>query len=178
MRSLPITLLGVIASVLSSQGVSCTLFDSTFAQPIELRPATSEIESLVRQALEDRLEEEDLPDLGLLGKSTRIAVRQELPATGLRLSQSALPSRDGYDFHLISVRDAQSEAERTQMAIYFITVDRPTIAGDTATIWLGVDFVFPTDPNLVKSCCCVGEAHFRRVEHRWKFSKWGRGGCA
>ena len=103
---------------------------------------------------------------------------QELPATGLRLSQSALPSRDGYDFHLISVRDAQSEAERTRMTIYFITVDRPAITGDTATIWLGVDFVLPPDPNLVKSCCCVGEAHFRRVEHRWKFFKWGRGACA
>jgi len=154
------------------------LIDPAYAQSIELGAATAEIEALVRQSLEDRLAAQNLPDLGLLGDSTRIAVREELRVARLRLSQSALPTREGYEFHLISVPDAQSEAERTQTSIYFITVDRPTITGDTATIWLGVDFVFPQNPNIVKVCCCVGEAHFRRVENRWKFVKWGVGGCA
>ena len=112
-----------------------------YAQSLELGAATAEIEALVRQAFGDRLAVQNLPDLALLGDSTRTAVREELPVARLRLSQSALPKREGYEFHLISVPEAESEAEPTQTAIYFITVDRPTTTGDTATIWLGLDVV-------------------------------------
>jgi hypothetical protein len=142
------------------------------------RPAPREIEDLVRQALEDRLAANDIPDGKLLAQSPRIAVRAEMPDAQLTLGEAALPRREGQDAFLISVASAQADADRTGTPVHFIGVDGPSIIGETATISLGVDVVFPRDPKVVKLCCCTGRAEFARVGGRWTFVKWGGMVCS
>jgi hypothetical protein len=136
------------------------------------RTTSPEIDLLVRQALEDRLAANNLPDGNLLGNSKRIAIRQEMPAAKLKMGRSALPQREGHEFYFISEAAAQSEADFTKQPVHFITVDGPSIAGDTALISLGVDVIFPRTPKVGKLCCCTGRGQFRRAEGRWTFVKW------
>ena len=140
--------------------------------------ATPDVEVLVKQAVEDRFAAKDLPDGNLLGNATRIAIREEMPDAGLKLSRGALPQRDGYEFFLISEVAAQAEADRVGRAVYFITVDRPSIIEDTATISLGVDVVSPREPKTIKMCCCTGQGQFRRAGGRWTFVKWAQMICS
>ena len=142
------------------------------------RMATPDIDALVKQAVEDRFAAKDLPDGNLLGKATRIAIREEMPEAGLTLSRAALPQRDGYSFVLISGAAAQAEADRTGRPVYFITVDQPSISGDTATLSLGVDVVSPREPKTINMCCCTGQGQFRRTGGRWTFVKWAQMICS
>ena len=142
------------------------------------RMATADVELLVKQSVEDRLGAKDLPDGNLLGKGTRIAIREEMPEAGLKLTRGALPQRDGYAFSLISNAFAQAEADRIGRPFYFITVDRPSITDDTATISLGVDVVSPREPKSITMCCCTGQAQFQRSGGRWTFVKWGQMICS
>jgi hypothetical protein len=140
--------------------------------------ATPEIEELIKQAVEDRFGARDLPDGDLLGKATRIAIREEMPEAGLKLSRGALPQRPGYEFFLISDVGAQAEADRVRRAVYFIIVDRPSIVEDTATLSLGVDVESPREPKTIKMCCCTGQGQFRRAGGRWTFVKWAQMICS
>jgi hypothetical protein len=142
------------------------------------RMAAPDIELLVRQAVEDRFAARDLPDGNLLGKATRIAIREAMPDAGLRLSRGALPQRAGYEFVLISEAAAQAQADRVGRDVYFVTVDRPAITEDTATISLGVDVVSPREPKSIKMCCCNGVGQFRRAGGRWTFVKWAQMICS
>jgi hypothetical protein len=138
-------------------------------------PARAEaaIEELVRHALEGRFGARDIPDLPLLGKdSKRVAVRSDMRSPAVVLGPAALPAREGYEFFLVSEAEAQKEADRTGAFVHFIDVNGARIAGDTATIWLGVDFVFPRDKKLIKMCCCRGQAIFHREAGRWTFVKY------
>jgi hypothetical protein len=114
----------------------------------------------------------------LLGKATRIAIREEMPEAGLKLSRGALPQRPGYEFSLISEVGAQAEADRVRRAVYFIIVDRPSIVEDTATLSLGVDVESPREPKTIKMCCCTGQGQFRRAGGRWTFVKWAQTICS
>ncbi len=140
--------------------------------------ATGDIQLLAKHAVEDRLAAKNLPDGHLLGVSTRIAIRAEMPRAMATLGRDALPQRAGIEFYLISQAAAQTEADRIREAVPFIVVDQPSIAGDTATIALGVDVVFPTEPRVDKLCCCTGQAQFERKEGRWRFVKWTEVICA
>jgi hypothetical protein len=140
--------------------------------------ATSDIEVLVKQAVEDRFGARDLPDGNLLGRARRIAIREEMPEAGQKLSRGALPQRAGYEFFLISEVAAQAEADRVRRAVYFITVDRPSIIADTATVSLGVDVASPREPKTIKMCCCTGQGQFRWVGGRWTFVKWAQTICS
>ncbi len=142
------------------------------------RMASAEIDALVKQAVEDRFTARDLPDGNLLGKATRIAIREEMPEAGLKLSRAALPQRDGFSFVLISGAAAQAEADRSGRPVYFIAVDQPSITGDTATISLGVDVVSPREPKTISMCCCTGHGQFRRTGGRWAFVKWAQMICS
>jgi hypothetical protein len=141
-------------------------------------PATPEIEMLVKQAVNDRFGARDLPDGNLLGKATRIAIREEMPEARLKLSRGALPQRGGYEFFLISEAAAQADADRLGRAVFFVTVDRPSIIEDTATISLGVDVVSPREPKSIKMCCCNGVGQFQRAGGRWTFVKWAQMICS
>jgi hypothetical protein len=142
------------------------------------RRAPEEVERLVRQALEDRIAAQDIPDGNLLRNATKTAIREEMPRSGLKLSRGAVPQLQGFEFYLISEATAQGEADKTRRPVYFITVDVPSIAGETATISIGVDLVLPRDSADVKLCCCTGSAEFRRLENRWKFVKWASTVCS
>jgi hypothetical protein len=132
---------------------------------------------LVRQVLEDRLAAGDIPDIGLLRGAKRIAIRSNLPISRLTLGAGALPVRDGYEFRLITTTEAQAEADRTKTNTYFLAVDRVEISGDRATMWIGADLVTPSDPKIVKMCCCERSVGYRRVENRWVFEGWGNAGA-
>ena len=134
--------------------------------------STAERSDFVRQAIEDRFKAANIPDFDLLQGSRRIAIREEMPQAKGSVARAALPRIDGYEFYLIATDAAQAEADRTGRNVYFITVDRPSIAGESATVSLGVDLVFPKDPKVVKLCCCSGDGEFRRVQGRWIFVRW------
>jgi hypothetical protein len=101
-----------------------------------------------------------------------------MPSAGLKLSNAALPHREGYEFYLLSMTAAQAEAEKTRKAVSFITVDQPSITSDTAEVTLGVDLVAPSEPGMVKMCCCSGTARFQRTADRWTFVTWGARVCS
>jgi hypothetical protein len=142
------------------------------------RSAPADIEVLVKQALEDRLTAQGLPDGNLLGASTRIAIREEMPRAAMRLGPGALPQRAGYEFYLISRAAAQAESDRSRQRLHFITVDSPQFAGDVATISLGVDLVAPFEPSVVSLCCCTSQGQFQRTNGQWKFVKWAGMVCS
>jgi hypothetical protein len=131
------------------------------------------IESLIKQALEDRLAENDIPDGILLGR-TRVAILQVMPRTGQTLTDRALPQREGTEFYLLSGKDAQAEADRTGRNVPYIVVDQPTIDGDTGSLAIGVDFVMPREKKVAKQCCCTGYGQFKRVAGKWTLLKWTR----
>jgi len=139
--------------------------------------ASADIESLIKQALEDRLAENDIPDGILLGR-TRVAILQVMPKTGQTLTDRALPQREGTEFYLLSSKDAQAEADRTGRNVSYIFVDQPTIDGDNGSLAIGVDFVMPRDKKVVKACCCTGFGQFKRVAGKWTLLKWARMICA
>jgi hypothetical protein len=147
-------------------------------QTSSLKPAPADVEQLVKQSIEDRFAANDLPDGNLLGKATRIGVRDTMPGAGLTLSHAALPHRDGYEFYLLSMTTAQAEAEKTQKPVSFITVDQPSITGNIAEITLGVDMVTPPQAGMVKLCCCSGTARFQRTGNQWTFIEWGARVCS
>ena len=147
------------------------------AQATAVSPATEDVESLVRQALEDRFRARNIPDIGLLGNSTKIAVRQEMPSAGARLSDKALPQVEGLQFFLITEADAQAAADRTGGPVHFVTVDRPSITDASASLAMGVDVVFARKPDVIKLCCCSGEGTFRLVNGRWSFAAWAKIVC-
>ena len=142
------------------------------------RTAGIEIQAFVRQALEDRLEAGNLPDGNLLRNSTRVALREEMPAAGMKLGSEALPRRKEYEFYLISTAAAQSEADKIGKPVYFIIVDQASVGEDTATALLGVDLVLPRDSTMTKLCCCRGVAQFRRIAGRWTFVTWANRVCS
>lgn len=140
------------------------------SQPLPTQAATSEINSLIHQLLPDRIPAKDIPDYGLLRGATRIAVRSDLGR--FRLGQAALPVLEGYELRLLSTADAQAEADRTRAFIHFIAIENVQIAGDTASLWIGVDFTMPSDHKGVKMCCCSRALEYRRIDDRWVFVRW------
>ena len=159
------------------------LLGLTVGNPNDLRGqsvdavASPEIHLLVKQALEDRLSEARLPGGELLA-SARVGVRVEMPLAGLRLGPEALPTHAGYEFYLVSAATAQVEADKTGERVHLIFVDRPSISGDSARVSLGVDIVWPREPQQIKLCCCIGEAEFRRTNGRWIFVQWANMVCS
>jgi hypothetical protein len=135
-------------------------------------PTRAEIDTFIKQAIEDRFAAKNIPDFNLLDKGTRIAVREEMPAARMKLGRDALPERAGYEFYLIALAATQQQADTMQRPVPFIAVDGPSITGDTAAISMGVDVTFPTDPKIAKLCCCTGRGEFKRVNGRWTFVKW------
>ena len=138
--------------------------------PSQRQAMTSEIDGLVRQVLADRIIAKDIPDWGLLRGAKRIAVHSD--PVRLPIGKDALPALDGYDLRLITAEEAQTEAERTHALVYFIAIERLQIQGDTASLWIGVDFTMPPDPKLVKMCCCSRALDYRRADDRWVFVGW------
>lgn len=145
--------------------------------PVE-RLAADAVQELVRNAIADRFSNRDIPDQGLLLKARSVLVLREMPAAGLMLGPEALPTLPGVSFSLIAKNTARRQADTTGQKVFYVVVDRPAITGTTATLWLGVDFEMPSDPKMVKLCCCSSEAHFEKRDGQWHFAKWGNGLCS
>lgn len=108
------------------------------AQTQSLPAASVEIDTLVRQALEDRLPSNDIADFGLMGVAARVAIRAEMPLAKLVLGAGALPGHDRREYVLLRSGDAQTQADREKRNIYFMFVDQPSITGETATLQMGL----------------------------------------
>ena len=134
--------------------------------------AARDLNALIRQVLADRIPVKDIPDYGLLQGAKRIAVRSDDVGRGLALGKDALPALEGYELRLISTAEARAEAERTQPFVFFIAIERLQIQGDTASLWIGVDFTMPPDPKSAKTCCCSRSLEYRQIEDRWVFVRW------
>ena len=154
-----------LAALVSAQQVPAT-------KPSAYPFAGPDVQQFVRAALTDRLRANDVPDLNLLQSSRRIGVRDVMPKAHLLLQESALPELDPYQLFLLSPADAQAMADRRAATIPFITIDQPSIDGDRATISLGVDIATPSNPRVIKLCCCTGQAEFHRSGGGWTFVKW------
>ena len=135
------------------------------------RQATSsEIDGVVRQVLADRIAANDIPSLDTARGTRRIAVRSD--PVRLPISKDALPAIEGYDFRLITAEEAQAESDKTKRFVYFIAIERLHIQGDTASLWIGMDFTMPSDSKLAKMCCCSRPLDYRRADDRWVFVRW------
>ena len=171
-------LAGVAAAVVA---VLACVSGGADAQPRLPGPAplaSADVQAFVSQALEDRLAARNIPDQALLDGATRIGVREGMPLSGLRLGAASLPRRAGVEFYLTSASAAQAEADKTRRSVYYLIVDRASVAGDSATASLGVDVALPSDPNTVKLCCCAGDGQFRRTNGRWSFVSWQQMVCS
>lgn len=165
-----VTLRVLIAAAVLSIAHAYTAAVQENSPPSQTQPATPEVNALIHQVLADRIPAKDIPDYGLLRGAKRIAVGSDL--VRFRLGQAALPVLDGYELRLLSAPDAQAEADRTQASVHFIAIENLQIAGDTATLWIGVDFTMPSDHKGVKMCCCSRSLEYRRVDDRWVFVRW------
>jgi hypothetical protein len=139
--------------------------------PSQAQAAAREINTLIRQVLADRIPAKDIPGHNLLQGAKRIAIRSD--RVRLPLGEEALPALEGYELRLISIEEAQAEAERTHALVLFIAIDNLQIGGGTANLSIGVDFMMPSDPKLVKTCCCSRALEYRRIDDRWVFARWG-----
>lgn len=168
----------VLAVILLSRAPSTDAYWQSQAEQPPGRMASAEINALVKQALEDLLARQGLPDGNLLSGATRIAIREEMPRAAMRLGTEAVPERAGNQFYLLSRAAAQAEADRSKVNVHFITVDSPEITPDGAMIWIGVGLVAPSEPKVIILCCCTGHGQFQRSDGRWKFVKWAGMVCS
>jgi hypothetical protein len=147
------------------------------AQQQDLPPAPADVQGFVREALQERLNANAVPDFQLSARSRRIALRAEMPLAGLRLTEDALPRHERLDFYLLSTPIAQAQADQSGQDVFFVIVDSPTITGETASLKIGSDIVLHRDPShqTVKLCCCDGVAVFKKVDGKWAFSRWANG---
>jgi hypothetical protein len=149
------------------------------AQQQDLPVAPPDVQAFVREALQDRLNADAIPDFHLLAHSPRVALRAEMPVTGLRLTEVALPRHERVDFYLLSTAVAQAQADRAGQDVFFVIVDLPEIHGETASLKMGSDVVIHRDPSrqMIKMCCCDGIAVFDKVDGKWVFARWERMIC-
>ena len=149
-------------------------------QDVADKSASPEVLGFVRFALRDRLIAGDIPDVRIAREPgvARLYVRADLPASKLLLTRDALPEIPGTRLELITLAEARALAERTRQEVHFVTVDKVQIGPDSATLWLGGDYVAPEQPGIIKMCCCEGEARFIRRDGAWTFDKWGWSRCS
>lgn len=169
--------MSAVAIVVVVTLVAATIPPNDQSAARQAQPAPPDIELFVRQALEDLLAREKLLD-GHLLSSRRIALRKEFPSARLTVSERALPERDGYEFYLITEAEAQVRADENKAPVYFIIIDRPVLAGDTATMTVGVDVLHPREPKVMKLCCCRAVGEFTRPNGRWTWVRWANVVCS
>lgn len=169
-RAAPIVTAATVIAILATVPLT--------GSPWSQSAAPDAVQAFVRAALMDRFRANDIPDYKVLGTSHRIGIRSSMPEAAMLLTDASLPDVDGYAFFLLSPSEAQTTADRRSETVAFITVDRPVLEGDTATVWLGVDVAAPTHPNTIRLCCCSGKAEYRRIRDGWSFVKWSTMICS
>jgi hypothetical protein len=145
--------------------------------PATYREAGAKIQDFVREAIADRFQAGDIPDMNLLRDRSHVYVSKELPSDGVQLTERALPKIPGLRFELISFAELSAMAARTRSDVFYIAVDSPRLEPESATISLGIDFVAASKDTL-KMCCCTGHGEFRMTANRWAFVKWTSMTCS
>jgi hypothetical protein len=145
--------------------------------PIANAPA--EIQTLVRQAIEDRIRAGDVPDLDLrFGRNRNLHIRREISRANLLLADDALPHVEGFTFSILTKAELQAESDRLNQSSMFIIVNAAGIQNDTATVELGTDILLPTTSKAGKLCCCIGAGSFKRAVLGWTLDHWGSIVCS
>jgi hypothetical protein len=159
--------LAVVAALLAVAGSSVGTV-GWLSQNTALKRASAEIDTLVREALQSQLIGK-FPDFHLLDRSRPIAIRADVPMSKLLLSAAALPQLEKHEFRLVSLAEAQAEADRTQQPFLYIEVESVEIVGDMGTLTMAVAQTLPSNSHFVNMCCCNAAVVFRRVNDRWTF---------
>lgn len=152
--------------------VAFVLATQSSGQMQEIPVAPPDVLAFVREALQERLNANAVPDFRLPAATTRVAIREEMSAAKMKLNESALPHVDGVEFYLLSTTAAQAQADQTRSDLFFLIVDSPQVRSATGTLLLGTDVVLWHDPaqQRVKLCCCDEQAAFTKTENRWVFA--------
>ena len=116
----------------------------------------------------------DIPDFGVVRNQRQFVIRQEMPRAKQRLSKSALPEGTAFELSLRSISDIQAQADATNQDLLILIVDQPEMYGDNASVWLGTDIVLhhQSERKIMKTCCGIGRADFRRNGTTWVFVRW------
>jgi hypothetical protein len=145
--------------------------------------APAAIQTLIRQALEDRFRALDIPDLDLrYGRNRTVEIRREIRLDKARLTNDAQPHVDGFTFTLRTTAELQAEANLhpEHLGPLFVMVESANIseATHTASIELGTDALVPAGSKILKFCCCWGPGYFRQSQDIWTLSSWGTITCS
>jgi hypothetical protein len=143
------------------------------AQAGTMPDAPPAIQTLVRQAIEDRLKAADIPDLDLrFGRNRGLHIRREISHSGRLLTEEALPRVAGFTFSILTKAELQAESDRLNQSAMFIIVNAASIQGDTAAVELGTDILMPTTSRALKQCCCIAVGTFNHRDVGWAFDHW------
>jgi hypothetical protein len=131
-------------------------------------PRPTEVDLLIRMLLEQSMTNpKDLADSTMLPTVGPVYVRAEIPGSpGAIVTPQALP-RTGR-FVIKHAAELQAEADRTRKTVPFIAFTTAEVIGDRATAEHGVDIAVPTDPNVIKMCCCSERKQYVRKGATWE----------
>lgn len=153
------------------------LLNATEVSPSQASSRTDgETDRLVKAVLERSFISGEFPDIGLLPRWASIPVVAD--AEGL-LSEAALPQLADWKFELRSREELEVAATKSAQNLYYVSVARVRIDGSVATLWVGVNFVEPSDrAPMVRMCCCGAQLKYRKVGERWMYSELVGISCA
>jgi hypothetical protein len=154
-----------------------------------LLPAQGVIDQFVKEAIESLVAGRAIPDMNLIKNHTHVPILETVTQMSwpTRLSRAAIPDVAGYGFYLTSLGALNTEADRTGITLFFLTVEGirmnpPSplagIADTSASAVVGVDLVLPSSSKAVKTCCCVGQFEFTFTNGHWVFVKRGNMICS
>jgi hypothetical protein len=141
----------------------------------------SSVDELLAVVLDRALTVKDyLPDGGFLPTDGPLLVRREIRGSSAVVSSKAL--KDPNRWLIRSEQALQEQADMTRKRVFFVMVNDIEIAGNFATLEVGVDMTFraPDDPKrvILKMCCCWGTDHYQRNDlGTWQFQKRDKVGC-
>jgi hypothetical protein len=159
--------------------LALSLVAQSTGQAHEMAVAPPDVLALVRDALQQRLNANAIPDFDVTRAAKRVPIREEMPLARMRLNETVLPHVDGVQFYLLSTATAQAQADAAREDVIILIVDSPQIRDATATLLLGMDLVLWHDPahERLKLCCCDHTAEFTKRDNRWVFLRTGNMTC-
>lgn len=152
--------------------ISCASVPERPADLPVLRPASPQVEALVRVAIGERYRAGDIPDQNLIQGKDTVFIFNEMETSAYLLSQASVPTSQATRFVLVGRTEARDLAYGSRLGLHLVQVDHIEIKEDRASLRIGVD-VYP-DPTSggVRLCCCSARAQFGRKANTWEFVKW------
>lgn len=72
----------------------------------------------------------------------------------------------------------QAEADRRDVTLHFLELHRVEVAGDCATVVIGIGMVTPARKRLTHLCCCSRTELWEQRDGRWQFRVQAYASCA